>query len=266
MEALDRILAKVKNQDMTTTMTKSSMAYKCPKCKDTGWILIERAHAQPLATRCTCQFENNVERAWKEFGLDPNQVKTIAEFETLNNKLLENIKTKVLNYASNFDKGENEWFLFMGQPGAGKTHLATGLGAILFKDKKRQVIYMPYTEAIQGLKGTAKDYDKYITLLEKYKNAEVLVIDDLFKDKVKNGQIIAQLNEIDMKHIYPLLNYRYYKNLVTIISTECDIAMLEILDKALAGRIVERAGRNMVIFRGADLDYRFKNLRRKKNE
>ncbi|KXA10737.1 hypothetical protein HMPREF3222_02046, partial [Clostridium perfringens] len=55
------------------------MAYKCPKCKDTGWILIERAHAQPLATRCTCQFENNVERAWKEFGLDPNQVKTIAE-------------------------------------------------------------------------------------------------------------------------------------------------------------------------------------------
>ncbi|MDK0862331.1 hypothetical protein P5F16_01285 [Clostridium perfringens] len=53
-----------------------------------------------------------------------------------------------------------------------------------------------------GLKGDAKDF-------EKYKNAEVLVIDDLFKDKVRNGNIIADMTEIDMKHIYPLLNYRY---------------------------------------------------------
>ncbi|MDM0497125.1 hypothetical protein QTH19_07780 [Clostridium perfringens] len=53
-----------------------------------------------------------------------------------------------------------------------------------------------------GLKGDAKDF-------EKYKNAEVLVIDDLFKDKVRNGNIIADMTEIDMKRIYPLLNYRY---------------------------------------------------------
>ncbi|MDM0480392.1 hypothetical protein QTG92_07710 [Clostridium perfringens] len=61
---------------------------------------------------------------------------------------------------------------------------------------------MLYTEAIMGLKGDAKDF-------EKYKNAEVLVIDDLFKDKVRNGNIIADMTEIDMKRIYPLLNYRY---------------------------------------------------------
>ncbi len=38
---------------------------------------------------------------------------------------------------------------------------------------------MTYTEAIMGLKGNAKDF-------EKYKNAEGLVIDDLFKDKIRN--------------------------------------------------------------------------------
>ncbi len=72
---------------------------------------------------------------------------------------------------------------------------------------------MLYTEAIMGLKGNAKDFQKYTALLEKYKNAEGLVINDLFKDKVRNGNIIADMTEIDIKHIYPLLNYRYYEEL-----------------------------------------------------
>lgn len=120
---------------------------------------------------------------------------------------------------------------------------------------------MPYTEAIMGLKGNAKDFEKYTSLLEKYKNAEVLVIDDLFKDKVRNGNIISDMTEIDMKHIYPLLNYRYYNDLITIVSTECTPEMLEQLDGALAGRIMERTENNMVILCGDDYNYRLRKLR-----
>ncbi|NGT68138.1 ATP-binding protein [Clostridium perfringens] len=251
---------------MTTTKSMKSKTYKCPLCKDDGWIQTERKNAQPLARRCICQMKNNIERAWSEFGVEPSKVKKVNEFIPFD-KVTENAKNKVIDYIFNFDKNEkNDWFIFMGQPGAGKSHLAIALGAALFKDKKRQVIYMPYTEAIMGLKGNAKDFENYTILLDKYKEAEILVIDDLFKDKVRNGQIIAPLSDIDMKHIYPLLNYRYYKNLITIISTECTIEMLEQLDEALAGRIIERAQKNMVIFIGENYDYRFKNLRRKKNE
>lgn len=113
---------------------------------------------------------------------------------------------------------------------------------------------MLYTEAIMGLKGDAKDF-------EKYKNAEVLVIDDLFKDKVRNGNIIADMTEIDMKHIYPLLNYRYQYDLITIVLIECNPEMLEQLDGALAGRIMERTENNMFIFYGDDYNYRLRNLR-----
>lgn len=40
----------------------------------------------------------------------------------------------------------------MGQPRAGKSHLAIGIGVALFKEKHKKLIYMPYTEAIMGLK------------------------------------------------------------------------------------------------------------------
>lgn len=46
----------------------------------------------------------------------------------------------------------------MGKPRAGKSHLAIGIGVALFKEKYKKLIYMPYTEAIMGLKGNAKDF------------------------------------------------------------------------------------------------------------
>ncbi|MGG5460816.1 ATP-binding protein [Clostridium sp. B9] len=252
---------KEKNQNTTTTKSMESKQYKCNKCKDTGIILEYREHLQPIGRPCTCKLTNSVEKAWIEFGLEPSKVKKVNEFVPYD-RVTENAKNKVIDYIFNFNKtNEHSWFMFMGQPGSGKTHLATALGAALFKDKKRHVIYMPYTEAIMGLKGSARDFEQYTVLLDKYKEAEILVIDDLFKDKVRNGQIIAPLSDIDMKHIYPLINYRYYKNLTTIISTECTIEMLEQLDGALAGRIVERSNKNMVVFLGEQYNYRFKDLR-----
>lgn len=243
---------------MTTTR---SMEYKCPLCKDTGFILEYREHLQPLAKECSCKVNRDIERAWSEFGVKPGQAKKISEYKPYDN-LTENAKKKAVDYILNFEnKKENNWFLLMGQPGAGKSHLAIGIGVALFKEKHKKVIYMPYTEVIMLLKGNAKDFEKYTVLLEKYKNAEVLVIDDLFKDKVRNGNVIADMTEVDMKHIYPLLNYRYYNDLTTIISTECTPEMLEQLDGALAGRIMERTENNMVIFCGDDYNYRLRNFR-----
>ncbi|WP_283696606.1 ATP-binding protein [Clostridium perfringens] len=262
MDALNRIMAKVKERQQNPSMTTTkSMEYKCPKCKDTGIVLEYREHLQPIGRPCTCRINERIEKAWSDFGVKPSQAKNISEFEPYD-KVTENAKKKAINYIFNFDdKKENNWFVLMGQPGAGKSHLGIGMGVALFKEKHKKVIYMPYTEVIMLLKGNAKDFEKYTALLEKYKNAEVLVIDDLFKDKVRNGNVIADMTEVDMKHIYPLLNYRYYNDLTTIISTECTPEMLEQLDGALAGRIMERVDKNIVIFHGEEFNYRMKNFR-----
>ncbi|EOT2958785.1 hypothetical protein ACSW9O_10680 [Clostridium perfringens] len=49
--------------------------------------------------------------------------------------------------------------------------------------------------------------------------------------------------------------------MITIVSTECNPEILEQLDGALSGRIMERTENNMVIFCGDDYNYRLRNLR-----
>lgn len=194
------------------------------------------------------------------FGVDPAEVKKLNEY-TPYNELTKTAKNKAINYIKNFDsiklKNENGFGMF-GQPGAGKSHIIIAVGAALL-NTGIQVVYMPYLEAIRQLKANANDDEYYLNLLCRYQKAKVLIIDDLFKDKVKKGQLVGQLTETDIKHIYPILNYRYINKMPTLISSECTPEMLVELDEAIAGRILERCGDNIVIFEGTEYDYRFKD-------
>lgn len=143
----------------------------------------------------------------------------------------------------------------MGQPGAGKTHIVLAIGKALL-DKKISVVYMPYLEVIRELKALAMYQEDYDRLVNRYKKAKVLIIDDLFKDKVKKGKILYELNESDIKHIYPILNYRYLNYMPMIISTECTPEMLLDLDEALAGRILETCGKRFSIVFKENCNYR----------
>lgn len=221
-----------------------------------------------MARQCRCIKESLSEKQWREFGLDPTQVKEFKDFVDNNKPILVKAKTLAHNYAFSFEKikdiPDNNWIALMGQPGAGKTHLITAIGAKLIS-KNIKVIYMPYTLAIMELKGNAKDFDKYNKLYKRYVEAPVLIIDDLFKDKVKNGELIGDITEVDNRHIYPLLNERYTRNLPTVISTELTPIMLQQLDQALCGRVLEKCKFNCVVFTGEDLNYRLK-IAREKNE
>lgn len=111
---------------------------------------------------------------------------------------------------------------------------------------------------MRELKACAMDEEYYNKTIEKYKRAKVLIIDDLFKDKVKKGKLIGELKEPDIKHIYPIINYRYYNYLPTLISTECTPIMLLDLDEALGGRILECCGKRFGTVFKSDCNYRLK--------
>lgn len=149
--------------------------------------------------------------------------------------------------------------MLMGQAGGGKTHIILAIGKALL-ERKMKVLYMPYLEAIRELKANAMDDEYYNKLINRYKMAEVLIIDDLFKDKVKKGRLTAELTEADMRHIYPILNYRYSNKLPTLISTECTPQMLIELDEALAGRILERCGKSYGIEFNNQCNYRLRQF------
>ncbi|MBU6137320.1 ATP-binding protein [Clostridium tertium] len=234
MEALDRILSQVKTNGTNTT----SSSYKCSKCKDTSWIEKDGAY-----TRCSCYTEEYLSRLWENFGVKIKDIKLLREYEPYNDST-KKAKDKAADYIRNFDEIKDtreNGFALLGQPGAGKTHIVLAIGKALL-EKKISVVYMPYLEVIKELKALAMYQEDYEKLLSRYTRAKVLIIDDLFKDKVKKGRIAAELSETDMKHIYPILNYRYLNYLPTIISSECTPDMLLNLDEALGGRILETTG------------------------
>lgn len=217
---------------------KETISYKCNLCKDAGWIIKDNK-----ACECTCMKQEKIARRWKRFGVDPEKIKKINKYETMTDAQ-KNAKHKAANYIKNYESSGS--IAFLGNSGAGKTHLSLGIGKAMLEQGK-QVIYMPYLEAIKELKNKAMDED-YNSLQAKYINADLLIIDDLFKDKIRKGELGA-LTEVDMKHIYPIINQRYINNKKTIYSSECDIVQLLKLDEALTGRILESCKENIVVFK-----------------
>ncbi len=250
----------------TSQNTEVNSKYRCQKCNDTSWLNNEDGTYK----RCECFEKEYAERLWSNFGVKPGEVKKLNEYKPYD-ELTTMARDKAIEYVHNFDKvrtlRENSFGLF-GQAGAGKSHLIIAVGAALLNREKSpiSVIYMPYLEVMRELKANALDDEVYLRISSRYQRAQVLIIDDLFKDKVKNGQLIKfgnqyiGLTEADMKHIYPILNYRYINHLPTLISTECTPKMLMDLDEALAGRILEACGDNMVVFQGTKYNFRMRRF------
>lgn len=245
-----------------TTSPSSEVKYKCSICKDTG--LVETS----LNTfkRCQCYEKEKINNLWKKYGVNPSEIKKLNDYIPVD-QLQQQAKEKAVKYITEFEdfagSRENSFGLF-GQAGAGKTHIINSIGAALI-ERGIGTVYMPYVEAMRELKANVMDDENYNKLLSRYQLCKVLIIDDLFKDKFKNGALMdrATITEADMKHIYPIINYRYINYLPTLISTEATPMILTTLDEALAGRIIEPCGSNMVIFQGQQYNYRMKKFIKK---
>lgn len=237
---------------------KKSTSDICPICNDTGWKFDSETEAYK---RCKCYEKEKMQRLWKKYGVDPKDIKKLNEYKPMD-EVQKSAKDKAINYITNFEgikKTRENGFGLFGQAGSGKTHIINAVGAALI-NKGIQVIYMPYVESIRELKANTMDDEYYIKLLAAYQKAKVLIIDDLFKDKFKNGNLVGQLSESDMKHLYPIINYRYLNYLPTLISTEATPKTLSNIDEALAGRMLESCGDNITVFKGSKYNYRMRRF------
>ena len=124
----------------------------------------------------------------------------------------------------------------LGQTGAGKTHICSAVTKTLI-DKGLDAIYVVWDDFVENL--NQERYDEgNLRALDKYKEIEVLYIDDFLKGKITDSSITTA---------YRLLNYRYNRKLTTLISSEYLLSDLYKIDGALAGRIEEMAKTSYVI-------------------
>ena len=130
-----------------------------------------------------------------------------------------------------------KWFFIGGQVGCGKTHLCTAVCGHYIKAGK-DVLYMLWNEEAKKLKALVTENTEYQRIIEKYKNAEVLYIDDFLKTKQGEEPTAGDINIA-----FEILNHRLYdRDKITIISSEKTLIDILGYDEATMSRVFQATG------------------------
>lgn len=217
--------------------------------EDTADIMVE----------CECHKKSKIMSLWEKSGISLENRDMVFENYNIHNEMAKLMKLKAIEYFKNFEtikKERNNSLAFLGQPGAGKTHLTVAI-ATRFIDKGINVIYFQFRDAITKLKQNITNENVYQNMMDKYKKIPVLLIDDLFK-KGKREEPVAGA---DIRAMFEIINYRYINHLPIIVSSELSSDDLIEIDEALGSRIIQMCKNYLVIVKGKDNNYRLKEVK-----
>lgn len=202
--------------------------YDCQKCKNRGDYM-KLIDGYERLVPCECMKIRSAIRELKKSGLES----FVKEMSFTSYKAVDDLSVRVKNLAIE-NINSSDWFFIGGQSGAGKTHISTALAIELLR-RSKAVLYKRYVETMRELKAAKFRSDsEYYSELVPILNAEVLYIDDLFKEYP---------GDWDKAEVWQIIDDRYSKRLKTIISSELDLKEIARIDESLAGRIKERAGK-----------------------
>lgn len=209
--------------------------YSCDECKNKGTIWIAYRYRNGYTQKvvdCKCMKIRKAISALNRSGLahvvhDCTFDKYIATEEWQKNVL--NIAQKYLS------EKESPWFYFGGQSGSGKTHICTAVAITLLK-RRNEVKYMLWIDEVKRLKALANTPD-YEYEIKKYKDVDVLYIDDLFKAGRTEMQGRQRPTAADIGIAFEIINSRAFQKKTTIISSESLLTEIIDFDGALGGRI-----------------------------
>ena len=169
----------------------------------------------------------------KRSGIDIKQSNYTFSTYKEKDETSKDMKALAMNYYKNYDSvksNQSNSIALLGSSGIGKSHLQIALALNFIRKKRVRAIYMPYRDVVSKMKRNMMDEDFISREISLYKNAEILIIDDLLKGKV---------NDSDVNILFEIVNYRYIKRFPLIISSEYTIDMLLSFDEAIGSRIYE---------------------------
>lgn len=157
------------------------------------------------------EFSRKVEKIIKDSKMSKRNLNyKFDNFETNNSnkKVFNNLK----NYSEKLVKGiEKKGLILVGSNGVGKTHLACSIANKLIENGI-PVIYGTLINLLAELRNSY-DVDNNISemkIIKLYKNVNLLIIDDLGKEKP---------SEWGLEKLFTIINSRYENNLPVIITT-----------------------------------------------
>ena len=248
------ILAKLK-ADTYNAISGTLTGWDCPKCRNRGTIAMAGEDGRITVRDCDCMATRRCVWEMEKSGLKNSiREKTFDAFDARED-WQKTVKAGALRYAQD-PKG---WLLLCGQSGSGKTHLCTAVcrQRLLAGDPVR---YMPWREKTAQLKAMALDNEQRAALLDGYKRARILYVDDLYKTG-RSPDGTANPTGADIGLAFEIFNYRYNNGLPTIISTERTPQELVEIDEATGSRIAQMCGKHIyAIRRDPKRNYRLREV------
>lgn len=140
-----------------------------------------------------------------------------------------------LKVSMSFANDLDGWLLLEGTYGCGKTHLAAAVGnaRLTMGDTVLFITSPDLLDHLRGAFGPSSELG-YDEMFDRVRNAPLLIIDDL---GVENPSQWAQ------EKLFQLLNYRYSRQMPTVITTNADLDMLDprvrsrLLDESMIHRV-----------------------------
>jgi len=135
---------------------------------------------------------------------------------------------KAYNLAFEFARSPEDWLVFLGDNGCGKTHLAAAI--VNYRYQNRQTaLFIVVPDFLDHLRSTFSPESKisYDQLFESVKNTPLLILDDFGKQTTTPW---AQ------EKLYQVINYRYNAKLPTVVTTNCS---LDEMDSPVASRFID---------------------------
>ncbi|WP_457567328.1 ATP-binding protein [Desulfurobacterium sp.] len=199
----------------------------CKECSGTGWIILEN-NGKREAVRCRCQFKTLKREFLKHSGI-PDRYKR-CKFSNFKPETV--TQKRALKVCKDFFKlypFVDEGIVLYGPPGVGKTHLAVALLKNVLTYKGLRGKFIDFRNLLIDIKTTFDTKESSQELLHKVMEIPLLVLDDVGAERTTDWA-----KDI----LSTIINYRYTRNLPTIITT--NLSFNSPLDDNFASRFGDR--------------------------
>lgn len=204
-----------------TTPRRQIVDPVCPRCEDLGWIVKDDGGAG-VAERCACRKQEQTSQYLALAGI-PERYRAcrLNNFDTRNSDLatkqrLEKALKISRSYVDNFFDADGDMresgLIFVGNPGGGKTHLASAVLAEVVERFRVRGRFVDFTSLLHQLQSTfdSDSTESKRAVLDPVIQTDLLVLDELGAQKS---------SEWVMNTLYLIINTRYTAGRPTLFTT-----------------------------------------------